>query len=268
MITPTPAGGNHFLPDARCGLIIAPVSRRIFAPNLHTGPLHLSEAEAHHVRNVLRLAAGATVELFDAAGRIAGATVSTCDRNGVMVNVGEIAQSPPTIAIEIACALPKGERAEWLIEKLSEIGTTRFIPLVTERTVVVPKGDGKLERFRRIAVEAAKQSQRVGVMLIEGPTSLGAVLTAGFSGARYTLSTQGDARPLIEQVGRSPAQPVQLLIGPEGGWSQRELDAAQAAGLTTVSLTTTILRVETAAVAAAAIVAATHASAHTASKKG
>jgi len=234
------------------------VSRRVFAPQIVPGLIELIESEAHHVRDVLRLQAGDALQLFDEAGRTATSVVQELGRRAVVVSVEHISEPPPSRSIMVCSALPKGERADWMIEKLSEIGVTRFLPLITERGVVVPKGENKLDRFRRIAIEAAKQSNRVGVMTIDAPTPFHRAITICADGLRLVLTTQGDALPLSNLRAQLANGHAQLFVGPEGGWTDTELALMQAAGLTAVSLTATILRIETAAIVAAAMVACEH----------
>lgn len=143
-----------------------------------------------------------------------------------------------------------------MVEKLSELGVSRFIPLQTARSVVHPAGKSKLERWERLAIESAKQCRRAGVMRIAELTQLSkllASLTLAEKKNLFLLSTCDGAAPLVEllpQV-RSHGE-ITLLIGPEGGWSAEELDVMR--DLTAVSLTATILRIETAAIAAAAVI--------------
>jgi 16S rRNA (uracil1498-N3)-methyltransferase len=157
----------------------------------------------------------------------------------------------------VAAAVPKGERADWMVEKLSELGADAFIPLITARSVVHPEGRGKRGRWQRLATESAKQSRRAGVMRIGELTRLeDAVALAVASGGGWYLSTADDAQPASNAVGEAaPGAALHLFIGPEGGWTQQELDAMNSAGLKPVRLMGTILRIETAAVAAAAVVA-------------
>lgn len=237
--------------------------RRTFVPNLSVGPLSLPAAEAHHLRDVLRLTVGATVELFDAVGHRAIGTIVSSNADAMIVDVQAIEQ--PTagrsrIAIHVASAVPKADRADWLVEKLSEIGADRWTPLRTARSVVHPEGIAKFDRWRRIAVEAAKQSRRSGVMEIDELHDLSAALTALNPGARLViLSTRRDSvRPLASLVAdESPPGGWQLWIGPEGGWTDDELATLMKAGGIEASLTPTVLRTETAAVLAAGVVAAT-----------
>ena len=231
--------------------------RRIHTSLLHSGELILSEREAHHARDVLRLAAGDDVELFDDAGAVARATITSCDTRGVVVRVGEVTTAPDAGAIRltVAAAVPKGDRAEWMIEKLSELGVERFIPLAAARSVVLPEGRNKRERWTRLATESAKQSRRRGVMRIDELTKLDdALREATSAGACWHLATIGEASPVLELLASTPPPSLTAFVGPEGGWTEEEAARFVESGSRGVRLTASILRVETAAVAIAAIV--------------
>ena len=225
------------------------MARRVHVSQVQVGRSALSSAEAHHVRDVLRLAVGDELELFDnggttAVGRIVAVTVGV-----VAVEVAALtAADRSAVALTVAAAVPKGDRADWMVEKLSELGVARFVPVAAGRSVVVPGGRNKVERWERIAVEAAKQCRRAGVMAIEAVTPVADVI-AGPAG--WILATEGGTRP-VAAVGVPAA--LTVLVGPEGGWTADELAAADAAGWARVALTGTVLRVETAAVAVAAVV--------------
>ncbi|HMB95908.1 MAG TPA: RsmE family RNA methyltransferase, partial [Tepidisphaeraceae bacterium] len=147
--------------------------RRIHVPSpLKIGTITLDKTQAHHLRNVLRLKTGAAIELFDDQGNLADATIQQCDADHVSMRIEQIQAGQSSRQIVIASALPKGERADWMIEKLSELGVHRFIPLATARSIVLPKGRNKQERWQRIATESAKQSRRAGVMQINELTPL------------------------------------------------------------------------------------------------
>jgi 16S rRNA (uracil1498-N3)-methyltransferase len=232
--------------------------RRVHVARLLPGPQALDAAQAHHLRHVLRLRPGDEVEAFDDEGRTAVASLAESG-GGLVIEPGQIREPRPA-AIEwtIASAIPKGSRADWMVEKLSELGATRFIPLAAGRSVVLPQGTGKRGRWQRIAEESARQSRREGVMHIDELADARALAEqAGPDG--WYLCTSPAARPAHEAVRRyveqtRPPRRLVLMIGPEGGWTDAELAAFEAAGLTGIGLGTTILRIETAAVAAAAIV--------------
>jgi 16S rRNA (uracil1498-N3)-methyltransferase len=234
---------------------IVPI-RRLFIASLSPGRVVLDSDESHHARNVLRLQPGDTVELFDRAGRVAAAHVSelmpelTCE-------VTEVRAAQTGLLVHVASAVPKGDRADWMVEKLSELGVASWTPLRTARSVVHPEGKSKLERWNRIAIESAKQSRRAGLMEIR---ELCAVERLRFDRAAV-LSTRDGAVPIARfrsHVDGTDAR-LTLLIGPEGGWTDEELDALAARGVREASLTDTVLRIETAAVVSAAVVLCTSA---------
>jgi 16S rRNA (uracil1498-N3)-methyltransferase len=195
----------------------------------------LDEATIHHLRRVLRLRDGESITVTDGAGAWRTGTF-----NGAAIEAGgEVILEPaPVPPLTIAVAPPKGERAEWLVQKCTEVGVDRIVWLDAERSVVRWNGDRAehhLARFRRIATEAALQSRRVWLPVIEGPVPATAV-----------LPTAAAAEP----GGRAVAVgDTTIAVGPEGGWSDAESELA--AGH--VSLGPHVLRVETAALVAATL---------------
>jgi 16S rRNA (uracil1498-N3)-methyltransferase len=225
------------------------------------GEMALPGGEAHHVRDVLRLTEDTPVEVFDDSGAVGRGVVAVCSGREVVVRVERIddaAATRPGVQVIVASAVPKAGRSDWMVEKLSELGVSSFIPLVTQRSVVHPEGSGKPQRWGRIAAEAAKQSRRTGTLRVEGLMSLeeaiGQTVRAGAVG--WHLSTAEDAVPVSQALtGLGSTGEIALFVGPEGGWTEGELRLLTESGLTGVRLTATILRVETAAIAAAAVVA-------------
>jgi 16S rRNA (uracil1498-N3)-methyltransferase len=239
------------------------VLRRVHVPILSVGRVTLDESQGRHAVDVLRLASGTAVEVFDDAGRVATGELVIDDEGDVSVQVSAIVDPASTrgdrIEWTVAAAVPKGERADWMVEKLSELGTAEFIPLAAARSVVLPEGKNKRERWARIATESAKQSRRPGVMRIGELTSvqdLIASLAGAADRAGWYFSTAADARPAATAAQRlAGVRSIVAFIGPEGGWTDGELSRfAAAPRMTPVRLTDTVLRVETAAVAAAAVI--------------
>ncbi|HZL36804.1 MAG TPA: RsmE family RNA methyltransferase [Tepidisphaeraceae bacterium] len=265
------------------------MARRIHVPQLQVGEILLADGQAHHVRNVLRLGDGATVDVFDDAGASTTGTLSHRGRSGAAVRIGRIDNSAGAREFQwtVCSAVPKGERADWMVEKLSELGTTAFIPLAAARSVVLPEGRNKRERWMRIATESARQSRRTGVMRIEELADVDAVIrrigiatAPGGDAARaeqsqsalaeagelaapamrrrgaWFLATQVPAMPIAQAaLAAASLDELTLFIGPEGGWTPQEISSFIDAGIQAVRLTRTILRVETAAVVTAAVVA-------------
>ncbi len=221
--------------------------RRVRVASLAADELVLVSAQAHYVRDVLRLAVGTPLELFDGRGASARATLTQVDAE-VRARVDE--RYPAAVGPEliIAMATPKGDRADWAVEKLTELGVTRLVWLVCERSVVVPREDGKrLARWERIAEAAAGQSRRNDVPVIVPPMPF-AEAVAELGGG---VIAHMDGGPVATVFGARADLPLTALIGPEGGFTAGELAMAEAAGYSRVGLARHVLRSETAAMAAA-----------------
>jgi 16S rRNA (uracil1498-N3)-methyltransferase len=195
----------------------------------------LGDDDAHHLGRVLRLRAGETVTVSDGVG---GWRECVFAGGSLLDPVGEINREPePPHRVAIGFGIPKGDRPEWIVQKLTEIGADRIIPLLTDRGVVRWSGDRdarNLERLRRVAREASCQSRRTWLPVVDDVASAFEVM----SGAGVAAATM-DGAPLGVDV-------TTILVGPEGGWTPRELGVSTA----TVGLGDTVLRVETAALVA------------------
>jgi len=214
-------------------------------PRLRAGPhvfvadleaLDLEDRDDHHLRRVLRLRPGATFTASDGAGgwRPCRLGASTAEPDGPVGHV-----DAPEPQLTVAAALVKGDRPDWMVQKLSEIGVDRIIVLHTERSVVrwdAERAPRHLDRLRKVAREAAMQSRRCWLPAVDGPRSVAEV--SDLPGA---APAEPGGRPL------TLATPS-VLIGPEGGWTAAELALLAPA----VDLGPGILRTETAAVVAAA----------------
>ncbi len=221
-----------------------PRARATLPPDAAAGTVvPLDEGVARHLVTVRRLQTGDAVELFDGAGRQAEATLVVAQSvTATLVETPTSSTLPPLV---VCSAVPKGQRADWLAEKLGELGVSTWVPLKTARSVVDP-GDNKLDRWRRLADAAATQSRSPTTMTVESTHSLADALAAVGSGIVMATERPGDAL-------HAGAGGV-FYIGPEGGWSDGELEAFDAAGCTFATLGPTILRIETAAILAAGIV--------------
>ena len=227
---------------------------RFYCPDLDpTRPIRLTGPEAHHLARVRRLGVGNEVELFDGERPDAvRAVVVRLGRDLVeLESRGEtVPDRGPKVALVAACAIPKGERFDWLVEKAVEIGVARLVPLRTARSTVDPRA-GKLDRQRRSIVEASKQCGRNRLMRLDPPVGFSDYLTSESSPSRLI------AEPLGAEPGTWPiADPTgsrAILIGPEGGFTPEESDAAEAIGWVRVNLGSAILRIETALIVGAAL---------------
>lgn len=214
-------------------------SAHVFVDDLD-GP-ELDPDDRHHLRRVLRLRAGETVSVSDGRGRWRPCTWTA---DGDVECAGEVVlEERPTPLVTVAFAPVKGDRPEWVVQKLTEIGVDRIVPLGTVRGVV--RWDGEravrsLERLRRVARAAAMQSRRPWLPEVTGMVP-------------FAEAVAWEGCALAEPGGEPPtlAHPA-VLVGPEGGWAPEEL----VAGVPRVGLGSTILRAETAALAAGVLLCA------------
>lgn len=219
-------------------------------PPLLAGPAFLDGDEAHQLMHVLRMGPGRSVTLFDGSGRESTAAVVNVGRRQVELLAGEpVAVSrenewPVTLAV----SLPKGDRQKVLVEKMTELGVTALIPLLTRRGVAQPTGN-TLERLRKGVIHASRQCGRNRLMEITEPRSLEQLLSERAPGRCCCYAHPDPELPSLGWPAGSTAALV--AIGPEGGFEDGELEAFSAAGWLGVGLAAAVLRVETAAVAAA-----------------
>jgi 16S rRNA (uracil1498-N3)-methyltransferase len=235
------------------------MSERFFAEQpIQTARVTLAGDEARHLRTVMRARIGDEVTLFDGSGAEFTAKIASLGKRVAELEITsrhEISRELP-LELTLAVALPKGERQKWLVEKLTELGVTRLVPLITERGVAEPT-PAAIERLRRGVIEASKQCGRNWLLQIVEPTPAGE-LFANTSAAMTRLVADPSG---VSLDAPELAQPIICAIGPEGGFAPAELAAAMQAGWRLVSLGPRILRVETAAIAVSAILAAPRASA-------
>jgi 16S rRNA (uracil1498-N3)-methyltransferase len=224
----------------------------IYFPHLAaaSGPITIQGEEAHHALRVKRLEIGDEVRLLDGRGTVVAARLASSRKvRGEWEVEIEILSTrrvePAKPRLTVLSAAPKGERLDALIDGLSQAGAAAWGLLQTDRTVVEPR-QGKLGRLERIAVEAMKQCGRAWMLEIGEPVAfeealnrLGRVVIADGSGGPYQSSGESD---------------VALLVGPEGGWSEKELTRARAKGVQAASFGPHVMRIETAAVVGAGVV--------------
>jgi len=226
--------------------------------DLDRGEARVTGAEHHHLTRVLRLRVGDAVALFDGLGAGHHGEVAAIGREETRVRLTGPDTRPvdPEFSLTLAQAIPHSEKMEWLIQKATELGVGRVIPVVAARSVVRPP-EGRwerLERWRRVAQEAARQSGRRRVPIVDEPQAWDAVLSASEgSGERFMLCEdpgQAAPAPLSLPAG---ARAALVAVGPEGGWSAEEVAAGVRAGVRPIHLGPRILRTETAGVTAVAL---------------
>lgn len=219
---------------------------------LAAGAMRLDGDEAQHLSRVLRLGPGAEVTLFDGSGREARARVVAAGRHEIDLTAGQPAEISRELAapVRLAVSLPKGERQKVLVEKLTELGVTELVPLITRRGVAQPVSSAA-DRLRRHVVAACKQCGRNRLMTIGQPLDIPQLAQADTAG--WFADPKATASGL-EATGATSGE--WFAIGPEGGFDQDETGSLKAAGWKGFSLGPSILRIETAAMAVAAIRAA------------
>ena len=229
------------------------MSERFFITTQPVGDRAVLEGdEARHLTRVLRAKVGDTVSLFDGRGREWPARVAAIGRDRVELDTTEPTVDPVPVAIPLtlAIALPKGDRQKWMVEKLTELGASRLIPLETTRGVAEATASAQA-RLERVVIEACKQCGRNTLMEIEAGRPLDRLLAEVPAGACVVIAHPG-GRPLDAATMPPTATAMIALVGPEGGFTDEELCIADRAGVIRISLGPHILRVETAAIALAA----------------
>ena len=224
---------------------------RYFSHDPITGThAELADAEARHLQQVMRAQPGDEAILFDGGGAEFLARVETVGRGQVSLRIVERREVNRELAFEItlAAALPKGERQRWLIEKAVELGVARFVPLLTQRGVAQPS-DNALSRLTRTVIEASKQCGRNRLMEIAAAEPIEKFLQHTATSAVRIVAHPGGSARVAEQLGQLEATgQACVVIGPEGGLSDAEVETARSNNWQVVDLGPRILRVETAAV--------------------
>jgi 16S rRNA (uracil1498-N3)-methyltransferase len=219
----------------------------------------LDGAEAHHLIHVMRAGAGASVILFDDSGAEFTAQIEKAGRSAVELRIiaRHLVDRELRFELSVGVALPKGDRQKWLFEKLTELGVTTVIPLETQRGVAQPNA-AALGRLCRYVIEAAKQCGRNRLMKIATPRTWSDWVLPAEASNKAPVERRLLAHPRgkpLSQVDLSVPLSTQLAIGPEGGFTETEIELAASNGWQLVDLGPRILRVETAAVALVAAMA-------------
>ena len=225
----------------------------------HGPTLVLSGNEAHHASRVLRIQPGERVTVLDGAGKVCLCEVRDVSRQAVELAIVEKKAIPPLpCQLTLLQAIPKGKILESIIEKATELGVHRIVPLVTERVTTRLEDDRAAEKaakWQHVAVEAIKQCGAAWLPKVETPVTLVKFLARNepFDLAMVG-ALQGDARPPqqylreFERANGRPPNHVAIWIGPEGDLTLAELQAIQRAGAKPITLGKLVLRVETAAI--------------------
>lgn len=217
-------------------------------PQPPPGSLRVVGEEARHAVRVKRLEPADPISLIDGRGLVGIGSLARVDREprggDWTITIDQIRwtrHEPPSPRVEVFSAVPKGDRLEHMIDQLSQVGASAWAPLVCERSTVDPR-PGKLARLARAAHESMKQCGRPWTLELLPEHTVEHALEAPHA----LVAQAGGAPP------SPPARDVRVLVGPEGGWSERELELFRSRGVVPIGLGPHVLRVETASVMAAA----------------
>jgi 16S rRNA (uracil1498-N3)-methyltransferase len=230
--------------------------RRWIADQVSGNRATLLGPHAEHLSRVLRARVGQQFDI-STGNEVRCGRITSISPERVEFELGDALPSANSLQVTLALSIFRFDRMEWAIEKCTELGAWRIIPVIARRTEahLAAAATKRVERWQRIARQAAEQSRQISAPEISSPTKLkDAVALPGST--RIVLSESEEQTTLKEALKSSSSSDVVLAFGPEGGWTDAELEMFRNAGWTSASLGNTILRAETAAIAATAIVVA------------
>jgi len=236
--------------------------RRWIAEHWDEATATIEGAQAEHLTRVLRAQPGMQADVV-AGGRVFHAQVAAVTPNEVRFNLVAELEADPALPVTLVLAVYKFDRMEWAIEKATELGVAGIAPVIARRTEkhLAQAAEKRVERWRRIAHEAAQQSRRSDVPVIHDTRTLSASVASASGATRIVLAEQERTATLIETVQRALAVVAesvldfQIAVGPEGGWAPEEEELFAANDWKAVTLGPRILRAETAAIAALSVFA-------------
>lgn len=217
----------------------------------------ISGEEAQHISRVLRMKKGDGVTLCDGEGMFYDAVLESFDEKTVTAQIlsSRIAETEPTVKITIFQGVPKNPKLETIVQKATELGVVRIVPVDTVRSVAKLDKMNKVDRLRKIAKEAAKQSKRGIVPEVSAPLSFKEAVKEAAKADLALIPYEEEREVSLKKAlrGKTP-ETVSVMIGPEGGFEKEEIDLALENGITSVTLGKRILRTETAPLAVASAV--------------
>ena len=225
---------------------------RFFTNEIQNGTAVVRGEDVKHISRVLRLKTGDAVQLCDGQGNECEAVIASIAQDAVAFSTQPWtkARNEQEVSVTLFQCLPKAGKMETIIQKCVELGAARFVPVQSERCVVVlkPPYEGRIERWQRVSEEAAKQSKRGRIPEVALPQTLAAL---DFSAFDTVLAAYENERTVsLKQALRAhPCRRIAIIVGPEGGFSEDEIRILTAKGAVSVSLGTRILRTETAGMA-------------------
>lgn len=236
--------------------------RRWIAEHWDEATATLTGTQAEHMSRVLRAQPGMEADVV-AGGRVFHAELAAIENGEVRFNLIAELEAEPALPVTLVVAVYKFDHMEWAIEKATELGVAAIAPVIARRTEkhLAQAADKRVERWRRIAKEAAQQARRSDVPVIRDPVALATRVRAASSATRIVLAEQERSTTLrfaVEDAAAAAGEEtptLEIAIGPEGGWAPEEEALFDANGWRAVSLGPRILRAETAAIVALAVIA-------------
>jgi 16S rRNA (uracil1498-N3)-methyltransferase len=229
-------------------------TRRFYAPpeNFSTGHVSLDEGETRHLRDVLRLKIGDAVNVFDGAGNEFECRVDSIAKRSASLSVNskvEATAPESKLDLTICAAILKGDKTDFAVQKLVELGVNRFVPMLTGRCdVKIKDATKRVDRWRKIAFEAAKQCGRVKLMTIGDVEDLETAIRSKAQGKILFSERDGETF----NIKSAPAS-LTAFLGPEGGWDDAELNLAKELNIPIFTLHGRIMKADTAAIAISAV---------------
>ncbi len=211
------------------------------------------EQETRHLARVLRLRPGDSVQVVDGRGTEFTVRLESIETRAaagtILARSSSVTESP--LAITLAQGIPKGDKMEWIVRTVTELGVTRVVPLLTERSIVrlePGRWRDRARRWQRVAKEAAKQCGRAVIPTVDAPRSIQELADAERAADLRLCFWEGERRGLREilDAARGPVASALLVVGPEGGLAPREVETLRGRGFTSAGLGPRILRTETA----------------------
>lgn len=234
--------------------------RRFYAPpeNFNGKIITLGDEETKHLRDVLRLREDVEVYVFDGFGREFRCKIFSIEKRSIKLEILEkVAPKSPEsrLKLTLGVALLKGEKFDLIVQKSCELGVSKIVPLLTKRADVKIKdareAEKKLERWRKIALEAAKQSGRAKLMQIDAPVSFEKFIESA-EGIKILFSERNGES--FENLEDKSVSEITAVIGSEGGWEDSEIESARNKNYRIITLGGRILRAETAAIVVSALI--------------
>jgi 16S rRNA (uracil1498-N3)-methyltransferase len=231
--------------------------RFFVSPNqINEGLVRITGPDVKHIATVLRLGRGSVLTILDGRGKSYAAVIQELGRDEVVCAINQELPATPACPVKVTLVqgIPKGDKMDLIIQKGTELGVSRVIPLLCRRTVVKLAGDRvlrKRERWQRIALEAAKQCRRPDVPEVAEPAELDQVLGGLPVNCTALIPWEEENNDSLKELldNNNVAEEIYIFIGPEGGFTAEEVDEARAAGVRPVTLGPRILRTETAGIA-------------------